>query len=321
MGWFSTWVIGLLKTHLLFMVEIGNEDVSELAYPAKYELTNAENLFFTGFKGEGDENEGIGAWFISPEGADDGDGYCSKEKGCSDRSFYSHKPLSSDATVFLLLHGNGKNRGASHRIAAYKTFQKLGFYTLTIDYRGYGDSKTRRSTKELTESTVVEDAMMAIRELRAHLGEEFNLILYGHSMGSGISTHSAVLAQEEGLRLDGIVLDSPFHSFTFGKEKSWIAIALDSMFDMAGLLEEHDILFNSVEWLKKIKVPVRILHADCDPLTPVEGAEQLVKDAHAAGKMDVNLVRFTEEGLGHIGISTTAGFQNQIQDFAKSVAK
>ena len=39
------------------------------------------------------------------------------------------------------------------------------------------------------------------------------------------------------------------------------------------------------------RVPVRLLHADCDPLTPMGGAEALVRDAHAAGKMDVNLVR------------------------------
>ena len=28
-----------------------------------------------------------------------------------------------------------QNRGASHRIAAYKIFQSLGYYTLTMDYR------------------------------------------------------------------------------------------------------------------------------------------------------------------------------------------
>ena len=68
-----------------------------------------------------------------------------------------------------------QNRGASHRIAAYKIFQSFGYYTLTMDYRsrptdyklseskngvmttllcrGYGDSIM---SFPLNETTVVE---------------------------------------------------------------------------------------------------------------------------------------------------------------------
>ena len=53
-----------------------------------------------------------------------------------------------------------QNRGATHRHVAYKKFQKQGFYTLTLDYRGYGDSKM---SSELNMTSVVQDAVVALK--------------------------------------------------------------------------------------------------------------------------------------------------------------
>ena len=53
-----------------------------------------------------------------------------------------------------------QNRGATHRHVAYKKFQKLGCYTLTLDYRGYGDSIM---SKELNMTSVVQDAVLALK--------------------------------------------------------------------------------------------------------------------------------------------------------------
>ena len=53
-----------------------------------------------------------------------------------------------------------QNRGATHRHVAYKKFQKLGYYTLTLDYRGYGDSIM---SKELNMTSVVQDAVLALK--------------------------------------------------------------------------------------------------------------------------------------------------------------
>ncbi|XP_023341853.1 monoacylglycerol lipase ABHD12 isoform X2 [Eurytemora carolleeae] len=263
------------------MVNDGNDDKADLANPENYKLENTVNIYFKGYK---DMNERIGGWFISPEKADYQ--FCKKDS-CPDNIFKSPK-LSKEDTVFLLLHGNAKNRGASHRIAAYKTFQRLGFYTLTIDYR----------------------------ELRENLGDDFKLVLYGHSMGSGIATHATVLGQEEGLRIDGVLLDSPFHSIGWTLNRSRIATFIESILGVESMLAEYDILFNSINWVKQIRVPVRILHAEVDQVVPIGQSVSLVEDSKQHGKLDIDLVRFDEEGLGHIGISTTRGFIKQIQDFA-----
>ena len=59
--------------------------------------------------------------------------------------------------------------------------QSLGYYTLTIDYRGYGDSVM---SLPLNETTLVEDAKAAIRLVRRKFGDKPKLIIYGHSMGT-----------------------------------------------------------------------------------------------------------------------------------------
>ena len=77
--------------------------------------------------------------------------------------------LSHSDCVFILLHGNAKNRGAAHRVAAYKKFQSLGCYTLTVDYRGYGDSIMSQT---INETTLVEDAKAAIKFIRDIVGDK-----------------------------------------------------------------------------------------------------------------------------------------------------
>ena len=56
-----------------------------------------------------------------------------------------------------------QNRGASHRIAEYKVWQRLGYHVLTIDYRGYGDTVMNGT---LGETTLVEDSKAAIKLVR-----------------------------------------------------------------------------------------------------------------------------------------------------------
>ena len=61
-----------------------------------------------------------------------------------------------------------QNRGAAHRLAAYRVWQSLSCHTLTLDYRGYGDSVM---AAQLGESTVVEDAKTAIKLVRDTVGD------------------------------------------------------------------------------------------------------------------------------------------------------
>ena len=62
-----------------------------------------------------------------------------------------------------------------------------------------------------------------------------------------------------------------------------------------------------------IECPVTIFHAEVDPVAPISGAEQIIEDAKTSGKSNIKLIRFKEEGLGHIGISKHPDFPKVIR--------
>ena len=57
-----------------------------------------------------------------------------------------------------------------------------------------------------------------------------------------------------------------------------------------------------------------IFHAEVDPVCPIAGSERLITDIKKSGKQNIKLVRFKEEGLGHIGISKHVDFPKVVRN-------
>merc|ERR1711997_112944 len=158
---------------------------------------------------------------------------------------------------------------------------------------------------------------MAMRFVRKELGDEAKLVIYGHSMGTGITARAvAECVRDNQVRVDGVILDSPFHSFMdMPKSMSPNFYHYSSfIFDWQKFLEVADIEFNSAKWLPTIGCPVTILHAEHDPVCPIAMSERLVADVTASGKTNIKLIRFKEPGLGHIGISKHKDFPKVVHD-------
>ena len=64
----------------------------------------------------------------------------------------------------LYLHGIAQTRGYQHRVGLYEKLLEMGHSVLAIDYRGFADST---DLKDITETTVVEDAATSLRYLRS----------------------------------------------------------------------------------------------------------------------------------------------------------
>ena len=64
-------------------------------------------------------------------------------------------------------------------------------------------------------------------------------------MGTGVSGHAAAEAMDEGLgRVDGVIIDSPFHSFKRALESPSF---ISQYFDVQALMEAIDIEFDNVK--------------------------------------------------------------------------
>jgi len=314
---FYVWLAGLLRGQM-FQTWEGNDDWEELVNPEKYSLTNTQNIYITSDHFQ--PGEKIGGWWIRA----DPETYKTKkmvEEKASDKytkMLHDMPELGTDDTVVILLHGNAKNRGASHRLAAYKLFQSQGYHTLTLDYRGYGDSVLKG---EIGEDTLIQDAKAAMEFVRREVGDKAKLIIYGHSMGTGITSRAvAEVTRDKTARVDGIILDSPFHSISGMLDRmGYFGKALGYVIDFERVLKEARVEFNSPKWLATLEIPITIFHAECDPVCPIEFSELIIEDVKKMGKENIKMIRWTEDGLGHIGIAHTKTFPKHVKDYVQMI--
>ena len=215
--------------------------VPDLSDPAAFGFStetqsNISHLFISCPRGSSDVPGKIGAWYMLPP-----------------HSTGKVETLSSSDVVILYLHGNGYNRSQSHRVALYKEFLSLGYYVLSIDYRGYGDS----TNLSPTEQTVVTDARAGLAWLTSKLGDQVKILVWGHSLGTAIASHMiAEFDLETGgsSPVSGLVLEAPFNCMKDEVMTFKAAKALQNFVDIEETLEQSDMAFITNKWLPAVKV-------------------------------------------------------------------
>ncbi|CAG2255668.1 ABHD12 [Mytilus edulis] len=161
--------------------------------------------------------------------------------------------LNSGHPIILYLHGNAATRAQPHRIELYKVLSSMNFHVIAIDYRGFGDSSGTPT-------------------------EEVPLYIWGHSLGSAISTNLLKHLNQKGESVDGLILESPFNNlwdasrrhpmslpFRFLPWFEWVFI--DSMKKVVDYCTEDNIM--------EIDEPLLILHAADDHIIPVQCGREL----------------------------------------------
>lgn len=179
-----SWIFDCLKKIMAFLVSqvisipFIKRPFQDLSHPQKtYSLQKAMNLKITVAS-----DQTIGAWFLQPVTGnypalpmDSDEQYLPHESSNHDGNFL----VSPNQVVILYLHGNAETRSQYHRRALYVLFQKMGYFVLAIDYRGYADS----SWVSTTQSTMVQDAKAAYDWLDRNAHHEAKIFIWGHSLG------------------------------------------------------------------------------------------------------------------------------------------
>lgn len=117
-------------------------------------------------------------------------------------------PALQHSPVVLFLHGNAATRAFGARVRHYQAFtSRLGANVLAIDYRGFADS-----TGKPSEVGLVRDARAAFDWLVANGKQAQDILIIGHSLGTGVSGQFAVELASKGIECRGVVLlsVSPF---------------------------------------------------------------------------------------------------------------
>ncbi|CAI2182102.1 2047_t:CDS:10 [Funneliformis geosporum] len=114
--------------------------------------------------------------------------------------------LKSSELVILYFHGQLGNRGKENRVLTYKALQ-IALPTadfVTIDYRGFGDSEGFP-----TENGLLIDARAAWDWILERAPAK-KIIIYGHSLGTGVAIQLARQLSEEGITPLAFIIESPF---------------------------------------------------------------------------------------------------------------
>jgi len=173
-------------------------------------------------------------------------------------AWYHNKDINKFKTV-LYLHGNAGS--LENRIHKINHFEDMNINFLLLSWRGFSGNKGKP-----TEQGLYQDARSAVKWLIKQGAIEENIIIYGESLGTGVTTEIS-----QNRNFAGIILETPFTSMVAaGKSKYPI-------FPIKLLLKDK---YESDKKIKNIKSPVLIMHGKEDKIVPFWMGEKMFQLAN-----------------------------------------
>jgi abhydrolase domain-containing protein 12 len=132
-----------------------------------------------------------------------------------ENQYYDYEGIlaNENYNILLYLHGNGGIRAV--RLELYHILRKY-FHVMAIDYRGYADS----TKAELTEDNIVKDMVNFYKWIRGKT--KARIFFWGHSLGTGVSTHTISNIKAENIVPSGLVLETPFSTVPDVMERHYV---------------------------------------------------------------------------------------------------
>ena len=194
-------------------------------------------------------------------------------------------------SVLLWFHGNAGN--LADRLDHLRILSLLGVNVFAIDYRGYGKSEGAPN-----EEGIYRDADAAYRFLTGE--KEFDpdrIVVYGISLGSAVAVDLAARKP-----CGGLILSAPF---TSAREM------VRRMFRIPFIQYFPRTRFDNLAKIRRVGVPVLIMHGTQDEVVPFEMGKRLFEAANEPKRF------FPVEGAGHNDIYVIAkkDYTTRMQEF------
>jgi pimeloyl-ACP methyl ester carboxylesterase len=225
--------------------------------------------------------------------------------------------------TIVFSHGWGDSRiGALSRVQALAPHASR---LVAWDMAGHGDA-----TGTCTLGTHEVDALIALLEqLAASREQPQRVVLFGWSMGAGVSLAAAARGAESSstpsLRIVGVIAESPYRSAPTPARNvlamqglphrsnlvpALLCIGIDAGVGsmLAGRLHPGFDRVAHAGRLRQLGVPVLVLQGQADPVSPLEDARAIAMASHAALEVI--------PGAGHFGLWTDPRFAGPVSDAA-----
>ena len=180
---------------------------------------------------------------------------------------------SSDAWL-LICHGNLGNIGYAQRPEFYASMRNLGVNLFAFDYLGYGESSGTPDERGLYADATASYEYLT-RTLRV---PPARLILFGHSLGSGVAIELASRVPAAGLIVEG--------AYTSVADRG------QELYPFLPITLMATQRFPSLDRIPSIDMPTLFLHSPEDAVVPYAHGRRLFEAARA-------LKRFVDVRGGH----------------------
>ncbi|KZT19963.1 alpha/beta-hydrolase [Neolentinus lepideus HHB14362 ss-1] len=260
------------QLHAVYLHSVKWPLFAKFDVPEKYGLAPGKAL---NLKLITSDNETIGAWFVLSDSY-----YHSLVPPVDPVSLsteHVRSSLQSHPTI-LFLHGNAATRAVQFRVHHYSTLSsRLNANVLAIDYRGFGDS-----TGKPSEAGLVRDTRAAWDWLRERGASGKDVLVVGHSLGTGVATRFVKELEAEGEKPRGMVLLAPFQSISKLLDTYHILGFFPLMKPLRNIPGVANIVlsflahhFDTSSIISDIKSPILLAHAENDWDIPYTHSEIL----------------------------------------------
>ncbi|HUR36390.1 MAG TPA: alpha/beta hydrolase [Terriglobales bacterium] len=175
--------------------------------------------------------------------------------------------------TLIYMHGNGANVGENSEHTC--RLNRMGFAVLIFDYRGYGQSDAPPKGK-INEESVYADAEAAWNFVTSGMeakARPADVVLYGHSLGGAIATEMATRHPDA----NALIVESTFTSMADMANKD----AVFGFFPIRLILDQK---MESEEKLRRIHMPVLVIHGGADSIVPATMSQRLYNAAASPHK-------------------------------------
>lgn len=203
-----------------------------------------------------------------------------------------------DAPSVLYLHGARRDlAGSWFRI---ERLRDVGFAVLAIDYRGFG-----RSSGDLpSEAQAYEDAGLGWQHLTQRVPQGSRRFIYGHSLGGAIAIDLAARLAPDAAA--GLITEA-----TFTSVPDVVAASRYGWAPVGFLITQR---FETIEKMRRVRLPKLILHGTADRVVPHTMADLLFEAAAEPRR----LVKF--DGAGHsLAWSSSEPYREAVRGFVQTV--
>ncbi|KAH6935365.1 hypothetical protein HPB50_005350 [Hyalomma asiaticum] len=302
--YFSGW----FRRFLIFGHYLNWPPLMNLTDTCVYELPYARSFFL-----ESDEGVMLGAWHIVPKTQ-----WNRFVAGVNEESEFE-----DDRPVIIYCHGHAETRAADYRVQLYKTLSEsaIDAHVVTFDYRGFGDSTNVMPSR----SGVVEDSLAVYRWVKQRVPKS-RIIVWGHSLGTGIVMQLAEVFTEANDNPAGVVLEAPFNSLVEAAMRWPLGLPfryLPLFRRLALPLQNEDTNFESEQKAGRLSAPVLVMHSKDDCLVPYDLGQKLLSRIRAERPARLPAPVFYEVdnsvGPGHRRIYKDPRFSSVVSTFICSV--